>query len=90
MSKAQLVWALFAWIGIPVLFVICVLLTALPLRSQGALLLATLGFVGCGTWAIAKGQRPRRSWIALLYPIPMFLLLAFIMSAIVLMGPRGV
>jgi hypothetical protein len=90
MSRAQLLWALFAWVGIPILFMICVLLIALPFRSQGVLLSTTLGFVACGTWAVAKGQRPHRSWIVLLYPIPMFFLLAFIMTAMVLLGPRGV
>jgi hypothetical protein len=90
MSRAQLLWALFAWLGIPILFMVCVALTGLPARPQGVMVLVTLAFVICGTWAIVKGHRPRRSWIVLLYPIPMFFVLAMLMTAMVLMGPRPV
>ena len=89
-SGRQLLWALFAWFGIPNIFFVCVLLTALPLRSQGILLLTTLGFVALGTWAIAKGQRPRRPWIVLVYPLPMFFLLSLIADVVVLSANRGV
>lgn len=54
------------------------------------MVLVTLVFVICGTWAIAKSQRPRRSWTVLLYPIPMFFLLSMLMTAMVLIGPRPV
>ena len=82
-------WAAFAWIGIPILFVAWVSLTALPLRPEGVWLATTLTFVACGTWAIAKGQRPRRQWIVLLYPFPMFFLLMLIFSATMLFGSGG-
>ncbi len=90
MSKSQLRWMLFAWAGIPALFTVCVFLTALPVRPGGVIVLTTVAFVAGGTWALAAGQRPRRSWIVLLYPIPMYMLLSFIMVGLVLMGPRGV
>jgi len=90
MSRAQLIWALFAWLGIPVLYAACVLSISLTSRSQGVLLLITLCFVACGTIAIARGQRPRRSWVVLLYPFPMFFILVFIVTAMVLLGPRAV
>ena len=90
MSRTQILWCLFAWIGVPLVFVGVVLLSALPFRSQAALLIATLAFLTLGICAIAKGQRPRRTWIVLLYPIPMFFILVAAASAVALLSNRGV
>jgi hypothetical protein len=86
-------WAIFAWVGVPVLYASVLLFGHFggPFVNQYILVLITAGFVVCGTTAIVKGQRPQWAWVVLLYPLPMFYVLGLIASAIALMSPgRGV
>lgn len=89
-SRRRLLWGLFAWIGIPLLFVVLVPLASLLLRfDMGGVLAIAVVFAAAGTVAIVKGQRPARSWIVLLYPLPMvyFLVCIYALEILLLAYP---
>lgn len=73
----RLAWALFGWLGIPILFVTLIAPTVFYLTglSQGGVVVAAIVTAVGGAFSIAKGQRPRRMWIVILYPLPMIYLL---------------
>jgi len=85
-QRRRLLWGLFAWVGIPLLFAILVPFAAFLLRFDigGALIIAVV-FAAAGTVAIVKGQRPARSWIFLLYPLPMVYILVCIWALVILL-----
>jgi hypothetical protein len=89
-SFRSLLWSIFAWLGVPVLYAAVLLFGHFggPFVNQNILVLITAAFVACGTTAIVKGQRPRWAWIVLLYPLPMFLILGVIATALALMGGK--
>jgi hypothetical protein len=92
-SIRSLLWAIFAWLGVPAQYAVVLLFGHFggPFVKQGVLVLITAAFVACGTTAIVKGQRPRLAWVVLLYPLPMFLILGVVATAIALLaGGRGV
>ena len=68
------------------MFAILVPVVALVLRFDvnGVLILAIL-FASIGTVAVVKGQQPARSWIFLLYPLPMMYLLMCISALVILL-----
>jgi uncharacterized membrane protein SirB2 len=74
-------------VGIPVLFATAVPLGALLLHIdlEGVLLIDIM-FVVIGTIAIVKGQRPKRSWIVVIYPLPMVYILMLIVVAATLLS----
>ena len=86
-KRGQFFWGLFSWVGIPLLFATAVPVVArlLHIDFEGILLIDIL-FVVIGTIAIVKGQRPKRSWIVVIYPLPMVYILMLIVGAVTLLS----
>jgi uncharacterized membrane protein SirB2 len=86
-KRSQFFWGLFAWVGIPLLFATLVPVGALFMHvDPEGILLVDIVFVVIGTIAIAKGQRPKRTWIVVVYPLPMVCILMLIVVAMTLLS----
>jgi hypothetical protein len=79
-----------AWLGIPFLFVIFVYLVSFLWRVDlNVVLVLAIAFVALGVVAIVKGQRPRRRWIVLLYPLPMVWVLVSLVTFLLILAAGG-